>query len=156
MEKSLITWSILEYREKNHSNDWYWTVGLVTLIIVGFSFYQKNYLFGFLILISIGTLTYLTMRKPELLDVQVLEDGIKIKNEFFLYRRLKGFWVEDKHEHENEQHLLLLTDRFYSPMIAIPIGDVAPELLRSTLEPHIEETEMHENPSHKFLDILGF
>jgi hypothetical protein len=44
----------------------------------------------------------------------------------------------------------------YVPMIALPIGDIDPEILRKALTPHMKEEELQENPSHTFLEMLGF
>jgi hypothetical protein len=157
MENSeMLSWSILEYKEKDHTVDWYWTVGLVTLVAVAVSFYFRDYLFGILLAISIGTLVYLTFRKPKEVSVSITNKGIVISNELFKYKTLKSFWVESEVPSGHEQHLLVMTDRLYSPMIAVPIGDVAPELIREILSEYIEEKEMQENLSHRFIEMLGF
>lgn len=158
MEKEMetLTWSVFEYEEKNRSIDWYWTVGLISLAIIIASIYFKNYFFAVLIFISVITLLYLTIRKPEELSITLNKDGIRVRNELFMYRTLKGFWIEEPSSNGHPRHLLILTDRVYSPMVAIPIGDIAPEILRMKLKPFVEEKEMQENPSHRFIEMLGF
>lgn len=155
MEKE-ISWSALEYKQKNHTVDWYWTVGLVALLVIAACVYFKNYLLGFLIFISVSTLTYLTIRKPEMMLITLEDKGIRVRNEFFQYRKLKSFWIEEEAQPNGDQHLLLLTDRVYSPLLALPLGDVAPEAIRQALLAHIPEQEMRENVSHKFVEMLGF
>jgi hypothetical protein len=151
-----ISWSVLEYHEKNHTTDWYWTVGLITLVILVACVFFKNYFLGVLLLLGIGTLTYLTIRKPETVTVTLQEKGIQIRTELFLYRNLKAFWIEEEEQANSDRHLLILTKRLYSPLIALPLGDVAPETIRQALLAHIPEQEMRENISHKFLEVLGF
>lgn len=155
MEETL-TWDVLEYHEKDRTTDWYWTVGLVTLVAVGVSFYFQNYLFGILILIGVGTLAYLTIRKPQIITVQITDKGVEVRHELYPYKSLKAFWIEQDVPAEHDTHLLLLTSRLYLPMIAIPIGDVAPEKIRELLQDKVEEKELVENPYHRFLEILGF
>ncbi len=156
MDKT-VSWSTLEYDQKNHTVDWYWTVGLGTLVIVALSIWFKNYLLAFLILIGISTLTYLTIRKPESVTITLDEKGIRIRNQLFLYRNLKGFWVEEEPQANGDRHLLIMTDRLYSPIIALRLGDVAPEIIRQELLKHdVPEQEMKENVSHKFIELLGF
>ncbi len=151
-----ITWSALEYHQKNHTTDWYWTVGLVTLIVIAGCIYFKNYFLGLLLFIGIGTLTYLTIKKPELFTITLGEKGITIRNDLFPYRNLKAFWIEEEAQSNGDRHLLVLTNRVYSPLLALPLGDVAPEIIRQALLPHVPEQEMHENVSHKFIELLGF
>jgi hypothetical protein len=156
MDKTL-NWSAFEYHEKAHSVDWYWGVGLVTLIIVLASFYFKNYLFGFLIIIGVSTLVYLTFRKPKEVGISIDDKGVRVRNELFPYRNLKSFWIEEEPQRNGDRHLLLTTTRVYSPLLALPLGDVAPETIRQALLSYkLEEKETHENPSHHFIEMLGF
>lgn len=155
MEENL-SWSVMEYHEKDRTVDWYWTVGIVTLLVIIGCFYFGDYLLGILILIGVGTLTYLTFRKPELVTVEISKSGVRIRNDLYSYRTLKAFWIEQNPPAGHDTHLLLLTTRFYSPVLAVPIDDVAPEVIREALLPHLEEKEMQENPSHHFIEMLGF
>lgn len=155
MEKDL-SWSVPEYDQQQHGVDWYWTVGLVTLIIIIACIYFKNYLLGFLIFVGISTLTYLTIRKPEMIEISIDEKGITIRGRLYAYRKLKGFWVEEEAQHDGNQHLLIMTDRVYSPLVAIPVGTIAPETIRQALRPYLKEKELHENVSHRFMEFFGF
>ncbi len=155
MEKEL-SWSAFEYKQKVHTVDWYWTVGLITVVVVVACIFFKNYLFAFLLLMGIGTLTYLSFRAPEEVSIVIDDKGIRVRNNLFTYRNLKGFWIEEEAQENGDRHLLILTSRTYSPLLALPLGDVAPETIRQALLPHLKEQEMHESVSHKFLEILGF
>lgn len=155
MEKEL-KWEALEYTQKNHTVDWYWTVGLVTVVVIVACIFFKNYLLAFLILVGIGTLTYLTVRKPEHVSIVVDSKGILIRNDMYPYRNLKAFWVEEEPQENGDRHLLIMTSRTYSPLLAIPLGDVAPEIIRQGLLPYLKEEEMRESVSHKFVEMLGF
>ena len=156
-EQETLTWDVMEYQEKDHTVDWYWSVGLVTLAIVIVSIYFKNYLFGILILLGVGTLTYLTIRKPQVMTIIISDKGIRIQNEFFPYRNLRAFWIEEEPQHTGDRHLLVLTDRIYSPVIALPLGDDIPdEIIRKGLLPHMKEELMHDNPAHHILGLFGF
>ena len=155
MEKT-VQWTAYEYQEKEHSVDWYWSVGLVTLIIVIASIYFKDYLFGLIMLLGIGTLVYLTIRTPREIPISIEDRGIRVRNELYLFRDLKNYWIEDEPQRNGDRHLLIHTKRVYEPVIGLPLGDVAPETIRQALKSHVEEKEMHENPSHQFLEMLGF
>ncbi len=158
MEKDTgtLTWSVLEYEDRNRSVDWYWTVGIISIIAIAACIYFKNYLFAILMFISVISLLYLTIRKPEELTITINKEGIRVRDELFTYRSLKGFWIEDQSTSGHPRHLLIMTRRFYSPMLALPIGDIAPEIIRQKIKTLVTETEMQENPSHRFIEMLGF
>jgi hypothetical protein len=155
-EDESISWSTPEYDKKDHTVDWYWTVGLVTLVAIALCIYFKDFLFGFLLFIGIGTLTFLSTRDPQTIDITITYKGLKVRDQEYPWRNLKAFWVEERPQHNGKTHLLLITDRMYVPMIALPIGDIDPEILRKALTPHMKEEELQENPSHTFLEMLGF
>jgi hypothetical protein len=155
MDKEL-TWSVVEYRQKDHTVDWYWTVGLVMLVVIIACIYFKNYLLAFLLFIGVGALLYMTIRKPDVVDVTISNAGVTLRQELFPYRKLKAFWIEEEPQHTGDRHLLIMTSRVYAPLMAVPLGDIAPEMIRQALISHIPEQEMHENVSHHFLEMLGF
>ncbi len=155
MQKEL-SWEAMEYTQKIHTVDWYWTVGLVTLAIVVACIFFGNFLLAFLILMGVGTLTYLTIRKPESVTVTINDKGVQIRHDLYPYRNLKAFWLEEEPQENGDRHLLLMTSRTYAPLLAVPLGDVAPENIREMMISHLKEEEMRESVSHKFIEMLGF
>ena len=156
MENVELSWEIPEYADKKRSVDWYWTIGLVTLVIIIGAVYWHDTLFGLLILLGIGSLTYLTVRKPEMVTIAITKRGIMARNEFFTFKSIKGFWVETEPQVNGDQHLLIMTARTYNPIIALPINGIAPEKIRQLLLPHLQEEEMRESVAHKFMEMFGF
>jgi hypothetical protein len=91
-EDESISWSTPEYDKKDHTVDWYWTVGLVTLVAIALCIYFKDFLFGFLLFIGIGTLTFLSTRDPQTIDITITYKGSRsvTKNIHGVISRLSG------------------------------------------------------------------
>ncbi len=153
-----LSWSIPEYTPRNHSNDWYWGIGLVTLIAIIASIVLGNFLLGVLLLIGVGSLLYFTARPPRLLTVTLGARGLRLNETLFLYSTISAFWIEEADivPPGHDRHLLIMTNRKVMPLVAIPIGEVPPALIKDKLTPFIKEQELVEQKTHQFLELLGF
>lgn len=150
-----LTWKTLEYDFEERTTDWFWAVGIIAVAICITSFVFKNYLFGILILIAIATLMYLSVRPPEEITIGIDHRGIRVRDDYYLYQNIKSFWVEADHMHERQRHLLVMTNRFFLPMIALPIPPNKADVIRNYLLEYTTEKEMQENRSYQFFERLG-
>jgi hypothetical protein len=160
MEESLqpITWTIPEYTERRHSNDWYWSIGLATFVAIVLSIFYKNYLLGVLLAIGISSLLYFTARAPRLFTISLNERGMRLNEILFLYSDIQAFWIEEEDQLApgHPRHLLIMTNRRVMPLIALPIDGMDPEPIKQRLAPFIKEEPLEEPKTHKFLEVLGF
>jgi hypothetical protein len=157
-EAEALSWSIPEYTPRNHSNDWYWGIGLATAVAVVLAVIFGDFLFGVLLFIGVGSLLYFTARAPRLLNVTLGSRSIRLNETLFVYSQIKAFWIEEEEAVPpgHDRHLLIMTDKRVMPLVAIPIGDVPPEVIKEKLAPHIKEEEMAEQKTHVFFELLGF
>ena len=153
-----LTWTVPEYKERSHSNDWYWGIGLATLVAVVLSIYYGNYLLGVLLALGIGSLLYFTSRTPRELSITLGHRDIKINETTFPYIKIKSFWIEEPDTilEGNDRHLLIMTDKHVMPLVAIPLGSVDPAIIREKLIAVVKEEEMAEVKTHQFLEVFGF
>lgn len=152
-----LTWSTKEYDHSPKSVDWYWAIGIVTVVVIVISVLYKNYLFAVFIFLGMIILSYFNSRRPRTIMVQITNRGIQIADELFLYTRIKGFWVEPEKKRKDRFHLLIQTNRFFSPLLSVPIPEkVSRNHLREILLVHIPEKELHENPAYEIMEGLGF
>ena len=155
MEENLdreIVWGIYEYSHSEKSVDWYWALGIIAIAMFVSTIIFHDFLFGVLILIASSMFAYLSIRKPNIIKVTVNDKDITINETVYPYKKLRSFYIDTDIA---EPHLLLVSDRFFMPLIAIPIHDVDPESLHAILADHIKEQEMHEPQSHKIMEFLG-
>ncbi len=168
-DEAKYTWSALEYEEKERSSDWFWALGIIIVTSSIASLIFGNYFFAALLLISGVLLAFFAIRKPEIINYELNEAGLKIGNRLYPYENIKSFWVQIYHEilgkkmpngqKEMELHPLLFihTERAFMPIMTIPIHEDSAEDIRALIKSqNIPEVEMKEHPSEKIMEALGF
>ncbi len=151
-EENLI-WSALEYEDKYRSRDWFWALGVVAVTIAATSIIFGNYFFAVLILISSGLLWFFAVKPPEEIQYNLNKKGLTVKSHTFLFEEIKSFYVQK----EGKPILFLKTDRFFMPIISMPIEwSLADEIKKRFEDGKVTEEEMKEHPSEKIMDTLGF
>ncbi len=146
-----IYWTALEYEYKPRSNDWVWTIILISALGAGFAIYFHNYLFGIFILISGGMLLLINLRGPKQLSIQINNEGITMEGTLYKYREIKSFFV---HEGESPK-LMIETSRHFLPVITIPLNEDIAKTVRATLSSVIEEVHIEESKSMQFAEKMG-
>lgn len=150
----LIDWSIQEYTQRKKSTDWYWGVGIVAIAGVVLSAVFGNFLLAVLILISGVLLIAFSGKNPEIIYVDISEQGIGVQNKLYPYHNIKNFWILDRGDAPAK--LILNIERMVNPILSLPIHpDVPLEGLREILLTFITELEMDEPIGDKISDILG-
>ncbi len=153
--ETLINWSSPEYKHKKRSVDWFWGLGIVVVVGSVASIILNNGFFAVFIVISGGFLFYFATSEPDVLNIEIKEDGIAINKDFFRLDKIKGF---DIHGDEGIGGLLILEiDRSFMPILALPIDNsVSLGMLEQTLSSSLERKEMEEPFTHVLMDKLGF
>lgn len=152
MEKKSFNWSILEYKEKSRSVDWYWAVGIITIAIIGIAIFFHNFLFAVLILLSVITLIMYTIKTPKIIECYVDERGVSMGNSFESFSELDSFWITPG----KEPKIILKPKKGMQQLIIIEIREVDPYDLRSFILNFLPEKQMEEPLPGKIMDFLGF
>ena len=142
-----------EHEPVERTTDWYWTVGIFTLAICVISIIYGNVLFAILVFISAFTLLLMAAKPPRLVVVEITPRGIKNHLKYHAYRGLDGFWVEEE-AHKNT--LLFQPSKKFTHIVAVPLGEVDPEIIRDYIANFLPEVEMHEPLGQKVMERLGF
>lgn len=154
-----LTWSALEYEEKDRSNDWFWALGVIVITSSVASIIFGNYFFAALLLISGVLLGFFAIKKPEIIEYELNKNGLKIRSLLYPYENIKSFWVQvDKNGEKNLKPMLFIkSERVFMPIIEIPIEEeLALDIQSIMLSKNIKEEEMKEHPSLKIMESLGF
>lgn len=154
-----LSWSALEYEEKELSKDWFWALGIIVVTSSLASIIYKNYFFAALLIISGLLLGFFSVKKPDLINYEINNKGIKIKNRLYPYENIKSFYVQaDLSENTNIKPILFIkSERIFIPILSIPIEiEMAQDIHSRMLSANITEEEMREHPSEKIMDALGF
>ncbi len=157
-DDTVFSWEVDEYIERDRSNDWFWTVGLIVLTGIVISIILKNFVFAMFLLVAAGTLSVFIFRKPERLAVTIDNRGVQIEHTFYPYKELKQFWVEPEEGGRNGvRQVFFMTSRTVIPELSIELTeDVDADKLRSYLLRKIPEGEIQESLAHQVMESLGF
>jgi len=149
----LMNWSAPEYRKKERGVDWYWSWGIISLSVIVVALFLHNYAFAILIAVAVFALMTVIRKDSTIFEYKIGEKGIKAGKDFIAYESIECFWIKDG---EDEDLLLLKTNKFLSPMLSIILEDVDLNKLRDILLTKIKEKELEEPSSKRVMEFLGF
>ncbi len=148
-----LSWTTLEYEEKNRGRDWVWYVGLITAIAATLAFFYNNIFFGILLVIFGIFIIFLSIRKPRSIEVLITKESISIGERVIKIEDITKFWVDESEKHSK---LLLLTKNGMIPVLVVLIENVKNESVKEMLSPLIKESFLREPTSDKIFQKLGF
>lgn len=152
-ETEKIEWLAPQYEHKNQSIDWFWALGVIMVASALTAIIYKNYFFAILIILGGFLLGYFTIKKPEMVDYELNEKGLRMKTRLHPYEDIKTFWVQKG----EKPTLFINSGRLFLPIITMPIyGNIADKIRNKFLANKVEEVEMKEHPSVHILEFLGF
>ena len=62
-------------------------------------------------------LGYFATKKPDVVNYELNEKGLKINTQLYPYKNIKSFWIHE----ENQDVLFIKIERFYMPIISMPV-----------------------------------
>ena len=158
-----LSWTALEYEEKTRSGDWFWALGIIVVTSCLASIIFGNYFFAALLIISGVLLGFFAIKKPDIVEYELTDRGLKIRNRFYPYENIKSFWVQSHDPLEINRELFkkptlfIHSERIFMPIISIPIDEEISIHIRTImLSENVAEVEMKEHPSEKIMEALGF
>lgn len=148
-----ISWTTLEFEEKDRHPDWIWYAGLIFALSATVSFFYKNIFFGIFLVIAGALVIMFSTRKPKHISIVLDEKEIIIDEDRIGYERVKQFWID---ETEKPDKLLLLVKGAFIPMVVLPLSGIGAETVRAKMKLHTQEVRMRESMGVKIADRLGF
>lgn len=154
-----LSWTALEYEEKDRSPDWFWALGIIVVTSAIASIIFGNYFFAVLLILSGLLLGFFAIKKPDVVSYELNVNGLKIRNRLYPYENIKSFWVQlgTTRETNLKPILFIHSERAFMPILSIPImAEMAEDIHSIMLSQNIVEVEMKEHPSEKIMEVLGF
>lgn len=148
-----ISWISPEYIQKERTVDWFWTIGLISIIGAGLALYFNNNLFAILILISCGMFFLLSIHTPRDVEYQLSEEGLSAGEKKYSKNDLLSFDIKKEKE---DIKLLIHTSGKFMPIITIQIPEDMKEEIQFELSKFSEKKEFEDSIAMKFMDMLGF
>lgn len=91
-----VKWNAPEFDFYPKGNAWYWWSITITLLLLGFAIWQKNFLFAFFVVVAELLVLSWGSRKPMTMEFKLDEKGLTINGlKFYPYADLKSFGVSD-------------------------------------------------------------
>lgn len=148
-----IEWLALEYEHKEQTVDWFWALGVIVFATAVTSIIYENYFFAILIVIGGILLGHFSIKKPSMMDYELNEKGLKIKNRMHPYEEIKHFWVQKT----PKPILHIESSRFFLPTLSMPIyPNIADKIRDKMMANNVMEQEIKDHPSVKIMEYLGF
>lgn len=154
-----LSWTALEYEEKERSQDWFWALGIIIVTSSIAAIIFGNYFFAALLVLSGVLLGFFAIKKPDLVAYELNAQGLKVRNRLYPYPNIKSFWVQlgNSPDSKIKPILFIHSERAFMPILSIPIEEsMAEEIHSILLSQDIAEVEMKEHPSEKIMEVLGF
>jgi hypothetical protein len=150
-----ISWTVPEYSHKERGNDWFWALGLITIVACGVAIWLHNYVFAIFIIISGSCLILFTLRHPQDITYIIETKGLSMGKDLYSWKNLKSFNIKNI-EKEQFSKLMIETNKYFLPVYTIPLPKEISKDVKETLLKIIEHSEIDESKSMVFAEKLGF
>jgi hypothetical protein len=147
------SWKAPEYPWKPKSQDWYWTVGIITAALVVTSVILGNALFGVVIGISAFALALFSTRKPKTVSVELGEKGVIVDKTMYLYANLESFGIDETRE--DDTRLILKSKKVVVPLVTIPLAHNDVDGIREFMLKHLKEETFEIGFAQAVFERLG-
>ena len=151
--EALVSWKAPEHFYVEKTNDWYWTVGIITLAIAVVAFILGNVITGIFVLVAAAALVIHAARPPRIVYHEINDRGIIVDDTLYTFLTLESFLIP--HD-QFPSKILLKSHKLFMPLIVIFIEEVDPEEIREVMLKYIAETEHHEPLLKHLLERCGF
>ncbi|OGL95790.1 hypothetical protein A2348_00145 [Candidatus Uhrbacteria bacterium RIFOXYB12_FULL_58_10] len=132
-----VAWEIDEYTRQTRSRNWYLVAGIIGVALIVYSIASANFLFAVIILM-IGIITLITdFKQPDRVTVAITPTGLVVGDIAYDFRAVRDFSLA--YEPPEVKILYLTFRQFWQPMLAIPLEDTDPNVVRAELLPYCLE-----------------
>lgn len=135
--KILAAWQFDEYTQHNRSIWWYIGGSLISIAILTYSVWQKNFLFSVFIVLVLIVLILRHGSEPVSVEFKIMEDGIIIGSGFYKFKEIETFWIV--YDPPSVKNLYFNFKSRIHPHVMIPLKNQNPINIRRLLNRVIKE-----------------
>lgn len=150
-----VEWTVPEYSHKERENDWFWTIGLITIVACGIAIWLHNYVFAIFLFVSGCCLILFTLRHPQEVTYKIETKGLTMGKDLYPWKGLKSFNFKNI-ETDPFGKLMIETSKYFLPIYTIPVPKELEPKIKETLLLVIPRSEIDESKSMVFMEKLGF
>ena len=152
MNREIIEWRALEFEPHEKTGDWYWLLGIVSVIGALIAIVFGNTLFAILIIIGGFIIGVYASKHPDTLDCAIDRRGIHINNFSYLFKDIDSFWIDESREDKSK--ILLTLKNKLSLQVTIPVENVDLDELHEYLSAYVHEEEQNESLTEQVIEWL--
>ena len=154
-EPQEIVWHVLTHEHKEHSADWFWTLGVGTVVAAILCVYFGNILLALILIIGAASIITLKIRGPREHQVRVDARGMTLDGTVYPWLSINSFWVNTD-EMRGGPCIYLTTKSLLNPRITIPLDNQehAAEV-RTFCKQHAAELEQWPHFGEHIAELLG-
>ena len=149
--KPTISWEIKRVDDHQKSDTFYFVLlGLMVLLLV-FSIWQRNFLFGIFIILATGTLLFITSQRPETFSFELTEKEVIVGEEESIYEYDKFSHFDIYEYNENDYEIFFVFKEKLKPVFRARIwkGD------REKIEEFLKTKLPQKKTEPSLLDIVS-
>ena len=153
-----IVWRVLTHEHIDHSADWYWALGLLTVAGAGLSIYFGNLLLAIILVVGAISVAILKIRGPREHEVKLNARGATLDGTLYQWKAVQSFWIHTDALHPVPR-LYLTTRSILMPRIVVPLdSDSHSAEVRALCLQYSEEApeeERHPHAIEHIAEIFG-
>ncbi|MBI5401192.1 MAG: hypothetical protein HZB12_03720 [Candidatus Yonathbacteria bacterium] len=154
-----ISWVAPEYEHREHSADWYWALGIISVSLAVAFVIVGNMLLSVIILIGMGSLLFYAKHPPQIIKCELSKKGVRAGKTLYTWESLESFWVLDGYEDEKEIHnpkLLITSKKPLMPHIVIPLDELTMQEVHQAMAHMLHEEHQVEPLPDRLMRKIGF
>lgn len=151
-----INWTAPEYEYRPKSISWFWLSIIVAVLVLAVAVWQKNFLFGFFVVVAELLLIVWGNREPRRVRFSVSDKGLTIDgNKFYAWSEIENWSVREPGELEHGDVILNFRG-WFRPNVRVLLPRDRFEEIKSAFGEFLPETEREESLIDSLERFLGF
>ncbi len=151
-----IKWQAPEFEYHHKDVSWYWISIIIAVVILALAVWQKNFLFGFFVILAeILVLTWAN-REPALVHFTITEKGLSLgDHKFYALADIESFSIDAREELE-WPNLFFEFHRRWRPLLKIKIPKSQAAEIEKRLKTILQQTEHEQSLLDTLEEFIGF
>lgn len=152
-----VKWQAPEFEEYPKGISWYWLSIIVAIIFLTTAVWQKNFLFGFFIVVAEILILTWASRKPKMVSFILNERGLAIGDRlFYAYDELSSFSIKKESLDREWPAINLIFSKRLRPSTRIHLPKNQLDSIQKALELSVKRVEAEPSLLDTVQDILKF
>ncbi len=159
MDEHIISWTAPEYEHRDHSADWYWAVGIISVALAVAFIIVGNTLLSVIIIVGMGTLLLYSKHPPRMIDYSISNKGVTAGKTLYPWDTLASFWVlegDDSVKYHRDPKILITSKKAFMPHIVLSLHGTDLDEIHQIFAHTLPEEHQVEPLPERLMRKIGF